>query len=55
MDRTKALSAPNSHKKVNRLQYEYISLPDSEDELQHSIFTLASSRKMKGPVVKRQL
>ena len=36
IDWTKAPSAPNSPKKVNRIQDEYLSLTESEDELQHS-------------------
>ena len=38
LDWTKAPSAPNSPKKVNRTQDEYLSLAESEDELQHSTF-----------------
>ena len=38
IDWTKAPSAPISPKKVNRTQDEYLSLTESEDELQHSTF-----------------
>ena len=38
IDWTKAPSAPNSPKKENRTQDEYLSLTESEDDLQHSTF-----------------